>query len=142
MPRKRAAQAAGPQVPHDRCLAARRTARHAAAPPARAVEWHHLPRERLAAARSGAGRWLSRGLRAGRECAVRDLRRVGAPLEQEGVINYPVKELFLCTGVTAAKYTTTTEVYPDSPKATPEICIQAQIAAIRGALDYLASQSH
>ena len=66
---------------------------------------------------------------------------IGAPLEQEGVINYPIKELFLCTGVTAATYTTTTEVYPDSPKATPEICVQAQIAAIRGALDYLASQS-
>lgn len=62
---------------------------------------------------------------------------IGDPITQEGVINYPVKKIFLCAGMTAAPYTTTTEVYPDSPKATPAICIDAQIAAIRGGLDYL-----
>lgn len=62
---------------------------------------------------------------------------IGTPVEQEGVINYPLKKLFLCAGVTNAPYTATTEVYPDSPKITPEVCIEAQIAAIKGGLDYL-----
>ncbi|ADN75480.1 Zn-dependent enzyme from deacylase/carboxypeptidase superfamily [Ferrimonas balearica DSM 9799] len=65
---------------------------------------------------------------------------IGAPVEQEGVINYPKKSLFLCGGMTDARYVTTTEVYPDSPKASPEQCNLAQIAAIRGALDYLLAQ--
>ena len=65
---------------------------------------------------------------------------IGAPLEQEGVICYDKKALFLCGGMTDAKYVTTTEVYPDSQSATPEICIDAQVAAIRGALDYVKSQ--
>ncbi|CAM5224201.1 peptidase [Alishewanella longhuensis] len=39
--------------------------------------------------------------------------------------------------MTAALYVTTTEVYPDSPSATPEQCILAQVAAIVGALDYV-----
>lgn len=65
---------------------------------------------------------------------------IGEPLQQEGVINYPIKKLFLCAGITDAEYTTTTEVYPDSPKATDEICIAAQVAAIKGGLDYLMKQ--
>ncbi|MCC6137743.1 MAG: M14 family metallocarboxypeptidase [Bdellovibrionaceae bacterium] len=64
---------------------------------------------------------------------------IGAPTEQPGVINYDVKKLFLCAGSTEAQYTTTTEVYPDSPKATPAICIEAQVAAIKGGLNYLSS---
>lgn len=64
-------------------------------------------------------------------------RIIGAPLEQEGVINYPLKKLSLCAGFSRAKYTTTTEVYPDSPRATPEICARAQVAAIVGGLGYL-----
>lgn len=67
----------------------------------------------------------------------REGRIIGEPLEQEGVINYPLKRLSLCAGFSHAPYTTTTEVYPDSPKATPEICIQAQVAAIVGGLEYL-----
>lgn len=65
---------------------------------------------------------------------------IGAPVEQEGVIHYPKKSLFLCGGMTDAPFVTTTEVYPDSPKASPEICNLAQIAAITGALDYLLAQ--
>lgn len=64
---------------------------------------------------------------------------IGEKLQQEGVINYPVKKLSLCAGVTNAKYTTTTEVYPDSPKVTAENCVDAQVAAITGGLDYLRS---
>lgn len=65
---------------------------------------------------------------------------IGTPLEQEGVINYDVKGLNLCAGFSDATYTTTTEVYPDSPKVTDEICIDAQIAAIVGGLNYLLKQ--
>lgn len=64
---------------------------------------------------------------------------IGETLEQEGVTNYPVKKLSLCAGVSNAKYTTTTEVYPDSPKVTTENCIQAQVAAISGGLDFILS---
>lgn len=67
---------------------------------------------------------------------------IGKPLEQHGVINYPQRELALCGGFTDAKYVTTTEVYPDSPKASPENCIQAQIAALRGGLDYIIAEQN
>jgi hypothetical protein len=69
--------------------------------------------------------------------ADKDGNLIGDHLEQEGVINYAKKKLFLCGGVTNAKYITTTEVYPDSPQATDAICILAQVAAVKGALDYL-----
>jgi hypothetical protein len=52
------------------------------------------------------------------------------------VIEYPFAELGLCAGITGARYTTTTEVYPDSPTATPEQCTAAQVAAARAAIDY------
>ncbi len=61
---------------------------------------------------------------------------IGADVTQTGVINYPFRALGLCGSVTQARFTTTTEVYPDSAEATPEICNQAQIAAVRAALDY------
>ncbi len=62
---------------------------------------------------------------------------IGEPLLQEGVILYDVNKLNLCVGLSPAPYTTTTEVYPDSPKATPEICIRAQVSALEGGLKYL-----
>jgi len=61
---------------------------------------------------------------------------IGSPVVQPGVINYPVRELALCAGVTAARYRTTTEVYPDSPRATAAQCNAAQVAAVRAALDH------
>src|SRR5690606_334692 len=61
---------------------------------------------------------------------------IGSPVLAPGVIAYPVRELGPCTGITGARYTTTTEVYPDSPRATPEQCNAAQAAAVRAALDY------
>lgn len=64
---------------------------------------------------------------------------IGEDLEQEGVINYDMRKLFLCGGFSQAEYTTTTEVYPDSPQATDAICVEAQVAAIRGGLNYLMS---
>jgi len=61
---------------------------------------------------------------------------IGSPMVAPGVINYPLKQLGLCAGITSARYTTTTEVYPDSPRATPEQCNAAQVAAVRAAIDY------
>ncbi len=61
---------------------------------------------------------------------------IGSDVTQPGVINYPFVELGLCAGITGAPYTTTTEVYPDSPNATPEICNQAQIAAVRAGIEF------
>jgi len=62
---------------------------------------------------------------------------IGEKVEHDGVINYPVKKLFLCAGIFSPEFCTTTEVYPDSPNVTAQDCIDAQIAAIRGGLDYI-----
>jgi hypothetical protein len=40
-------------------------------------------------------------------------------------------------GMTDAPFVTTTEVYPDSPKVNDENCINAQVAAVAGGLDYI-----
>jgi hypothetical protein len=61
---------------------------------------------------------------------------IGSPMVAPGVINYPLKQLGLCAGMTPAAYKTTTEVYPDSPRATPEQCNAAQVAAVCAALDF------
>ena len=61
---------------------------------------------------------------------------IGSPVVAHGVIEYPVKALGLCAGLTGARYTSTTEVYPDSPSATAQQCNDAQVAAVRAALDY------
>lgn len=62
---------------------------------------------------------------------------IGSPVVAPGVIRYPLRELGLCTGITGARYTTTTEVYPDSPRATPEQCNAAQVAAVRAAIEFV-----
>lgn len=61
---------------------------------------------------------------------------IGSPVTQRGVINYPFEALGLCAGVTGARFTTTTEVYPDSPRTTPAICNDAQRAAVCAALRF------
>ena len=61
---------------------------------------------------------------------------IGSKVTQPGVINYPFVELGLCAGVTTARFTSTTEVYPDSPKVTDADCNDAQVAATRAALDF------
>ena len=65
---------------------------------------------------------------------------IGSPVVAQGVIEYPLKALGLCASITDARYTTTTEVYPDSPRATPEQCDDAQVAAVRGGLEYALAQ--
>lgn len=61
---------------------------------------------------------------------------IGSPVVAPGVILYPFRELGLCAGITSARYTTTTEVYPDSPRTTPDACIDAQVAAVCAAVDF------
>ena len=63
----------------------------------------------------------------------------GYPATERGLILVPCKELGLCGGgaVQDATYVATTEVYPDSEKTTEEDCINAQVKAICGALDFL-----
>ena len=61
---------------------------------------------------------------------------IGSKVVAPGVILYDYKALGLCAGMTDARFTTTTEVYPDSPRATPEICNAAQVAAVCAALDF------
>lgn len=62
---------------------------------------------------------------------------IGTPAVARGVVRYPLRALGLCASVTGARYTTTTEVYPDSPRATPEQCDAAQAAAVCAAIDFV-----
>lgn len=61
---------------------------------------------------------------------------IGSPAVAPGVIRYPLSDWALCAGITLAPYKTTTEVYPDSPRATPEQCNAAQVAAVCAAIDF------
>lgn len=61
---------------------------------------------------------------------------IGSPVVSPGVIRYPLAKLGLCAGITNARFRTTTEVYPDSPTATPEQCNAAQVAAVCAAIDF------
>lgn len=62
---------------------------------------------------------------------------IGSPVVAHGVIEYPLAELGLCGRITGARFTTTTEVYPDSPRTNAEECLRAQVAAVCAALDHV-----
>jgi hypothetical protein len=64
---------------------------------------------------------------------------IGSDIVAPGVIQYPLRQLGLCAGITGARYTTTTEVYPDSLRATPEQCNAAQVAAVCAAIEFALS---
>jgi len=61
---------------------------------------------------------------------------IGSDVVMPGVIQYAMRKLGLCVGITGARFTTTTEVYPDSPRATPEQCNAAQVAAVCAGIDF------
>lgn len=61
---------------------------------------------------------------------------IGSALLMPGVIEFPVKRWNLCAAITDARYATTTEVYPDSARTTPQECNDAQVAAVRSAIAY------
>ena len=62
---------------------------------------------------------------------------IGTPMAQPGVIYYAQRALGLCGAMTDARYTTTTEVYPDSPGATPAQCNAAQVVTVTAAIEFL-----
>jgi hypothetical protein len=62
---------------------------------------------------------------------------IGSPQVAPGVIEYDMQALRLCAAITGARYTTTTEVYPDSLQTAPEQCVAAQVAALQAALDFV-----
>jgi hypothetical protein len=62
---------------------------------------------------------------------------IGSALVAPGVIHYAMQALGLCAGITGARYTSTTEVYPDSPRTTPGQCIDAQVAVVCAALAFI-----
>ena len=62
---------------------------------------------------------------------------IGTTMAQPGVINYAKRALGLCGGTTAARFVTTTEVYPDSATTTPGECNAAQVATVVAAIEYL-----
>ncbi len=61
---------------------------------------------------------------------------IGTPISAPGVILYPIRELGLCAGLTEAKFTTTTEVYPDSARTTAAECVAAQVAAVCAGVEF------
>lgn len=63
-------------------------------------------------------------------------RIIGSIMTAPGVIEYPMRQLGLCAGITGARYTTTTEVYPDSPRTTPAQCNAAQVTAVCAAIEF------
>lgn len=62
---------------------------------------------------------------------------IGSQVVAPGVIQYPLRSLGLCARVTNAPFTTTTEVYPDSPRTNPEQCNRAQAVAACAAIDFV-----
>jgi len=61
---------------------------------------------------------------------------IGSPVLSPGIIEYPMRKLGLCAGITGARFTTTTEVYPDSPRTTPGQCNDAQVVAVCAAIEF------
>ena len=62
---------------------------------------------------------------------------IDSPLVAPGVIEYEMTALGLCASISGARYTSTTEVYPDSPRATPGQCIAAQVAAACAVVEFV-----
>ena len=58
----------------------------------------------------------------------------------EGTQGIPARKYGVCMGFTAGLFVTTTEVYPDSPRANPEMCVEAQVACVTGGLDFVLSR--
>ncbi|HDS1525838.1 TPA: peptidase, partial [Stenotrophomonas maltophilia] len=66
---------------------------------------------------------------------------VGLPLQSPGVVWGESRSIGACAGFTDARFATTTEVYPDSPRTSPQECNDAQVAAVCAGLDFaLAAQ--
>ncbi|MBV8044615.1 M14 family metallocarboxypeptidase [Pluralibacter sp.] len=64
---------------------------------------------------------------------------LGFPVVSSGVVEYDNNAYHLCSTMTGAPFTTTTEVYPDSAETSPEECIRAQVVTVRRAIDFALS---
>lgn len=62
---------------------------------------------------------------------------IGETIIGEGIIAYKASELGLCMGFSHAEFSTTTEVYPDSPTTSAKECVLAQVATISSAIEYI-----
>lgn len=61
---------------------------------------------------------------------------IGMPLQSPGVVWGESRSIGACAGFTDALYATTTEVYPDSPRTSPQECNDAQVAAVCAGLEF------
>lgn len=66
---------------------------------------------------------------------------IGEKVTGEGIITIEGRKYGLCGAHTDATFSTTTEVYPDSPKATDEMCNEAQVACVRAGFKYAIAQT-
>jgi hypothetical protein len=64
---------------------------------------------------------------------------IGLRVISPGVIQLPMRQLGLCGAVSNARYATTTEVYPDSPRTSAADCNAAQVVAVCTAIDFALS---
>lgn len=64
---------------------------------------------------------------------------IGLPSVAHGVVAHPIAQFGICASITGARFTTTTEVYPDSADCTAEECNEAQVTAICAGLDFALS---
>ncbi|ADO47955.1 M14 family metallopeptidase [[Enterobacter] lignolyticus] len=71
--------------------------------------------------------------------AEEDGTMLGFPVVSPGIVEYDNNAWHLCSTMTGAPFTTTTEVYPDSAETTPEDCIRAQVVTVRRAIDFALS---
>jgi len=61
---------------------------------------------------------------------------IGDPLVIPHLVHYDCAKYYLCGGHTDAPYVTTTEVYPDSKRTTPEECNAAQAACVVAGIQF------
>ncbi|WP_072711172.1 M14 family metallopeptidase [Francisella uliginis] len=66
-----------------------------------------------------------------------DISILGDDTIKNGVMVCDSDKEKLCMSLSNAEYTTTTEVYPDSPKTNPQECILAQVEAIAAGIEYI-----
>lgn len=63
-------------------------------------------------------------------------KMLGFPVVSPGVIEYDNRAYHLCSTMTDAPFTTTTEVYPDSAETSAEECIEAQVVTVHTAIAF------
>ncbi|BCD92048.1 peptidase [Francisella halioticida] len=66
-----------------------------------------------------------------------DINILGDNTIKDGIMVCDSDKEKFCMSLSDAKYTTTTEVYPDSPKTNPQECILAQVEAVVAGIEYI-----